>query len=113
MSLNVKKNDDIMDEFELLFRAYNIPKKMLTKDAQKLKAQLHTLIIELNETIKNKKLKNNMDYERAWKSLKSESGYRETNVCNIVYDRTVKELMNDMEVRIRDEIINKTNVVVK
>ena len=63
-----------------------------SKDKPELSGGIMISKIEIKKLTKllNKKTVNIMDYERAWKTLKAESGYRKTKVSNIVIDRTVK-----------------------
>lgn len=46
-----------------------------------------------------------MNYERAWNTLKAESGYRKTNIMNLgcAPEQTIREIMDDMEKRIKEE----------
>jgi hypothetical protein len=45
--------------------------------------------------------KRRMNYERAWKTLKAESGYRKTRPLNVCFaeEQTIKELMDLIEKR--------------
>jgi len=48
-----------------------------------------------------------MNYEKMWNTLKAESGYRNTNVMNLLFakEETVKEIMDRIEKR--SKVVNQ------